>query len=591
LDGLEEICRSGAENVELAEVLGRKAELELDSVRRREILAELARLREVKLEDLDGAIAAWRTIVEQDPSDGDALAALTSLYERREEWEELLAVLDSQAQNVDDAADQVALKHRQGEVLVLLIKDTRRAIDVYRDILDMDPDDRRALAALEEIHTMREDWSSLQEILLWRLDRLEETARVPVFLRLGELCLERLDAMDEAVGYYHQVLAIDPSNFEALDLLKTTLRQAERWYDLVEALRKHAEILSSQGDTAGEVEMLAQVARVWNERLDNPDAAGEVLEEILERDPTNVVALAGLARIYEKTEQWDKCRDVLERAAAQGPEPKEAAELEFRMGRVEVNQSGDPEAAVVHYREALALDPTHQEAMDTLEELARKKKDWGTVADVLELKVQLPELAGAELVGVMQELGLLYVEKTQQADRGVELLEKAREMHPDNLEVTTALADAYYAADQLSRAEPLLQRLIELSGSRRRKEAAKYVHRLGAIAEKRGEIEAAREHYDKAYRMDSTNIPTLVALGQIYFQQQDWDSARRIYRSMLLQNLDESAGITKADVFFHLGQVHAALGEGAKAKSMFERGLEVDPAHAALTEALEALRG
>jgi hypothetical protein len=59
---------------------------------------------------------------------------------------------------------------------------------------------------------------------------------------------------------------------------------------------------------------------------------------------------------------------------------------------------------------------------------------------------------------------------------------------------------------------------------------------------------------------------------------------------MLLQNLDPSLGVTKADVYLQLGQIHAQLGEGPKAKGMYERGLELDPQHARLREALAQVK-
>jgi tetratricopeptide (TPR) repeat protein len=591
LEGLERIYRAGGESSQLARTLARKAEIELDGAKRRGVLVELARLRSDELEDREGAIESWRSVLDQDPSDPEALAALAPLYEGKEAWDELLDVLDRQAQAAEEVSEQLAIKHRIGELIVERLDDPARAVDVYRDILDRDPMDEGALGSLERIHTSREDWAALQEVLMWRLERLEGEERVPIFQQLATLSLERMESVDDAVSYYHQILSVSPSNEEALTNLEATLRRSERWYDLVEVLKRHAEVLAGRGDSAGEVEQLVTAARIWNDRIENPEAAGEVLEEILERDEENVTALAGLARIYESTEKWDKCREVLGRAALLNPGPKEAAELEFRLGRVGVAQGDDPEVAEQHYRAALEHDPGHREAIEALEEQYRGAERWEPLADILELKARLEGLEHRDQLAVLQELGRIYADRLGQAERGVAVLELARELEPDNAEVLATLADGYYSADRLDEAEPLIKRLIEVAGTRRRKELARYVHRLGAIAEKRGDSAAAREHYDKAYRMDSTNAPTLVALGRIYMQEQDWEAARRVFRSMLLQNLDQSTGITKADVFYNLGQVHAALDEAAKARSMFERALEADPEHQASREALEVLKG
>ena len=54
-----------------------------------------------------------------------------------------------------------------------------------------------------------------------------------------------------------------------------------------------------------------------------------------------------------------------------------------------------------------------------------------------------------------------------------------------------------------------------------------------------------------------------------------------------MQSFDEkAAGITKAEVYLALGNLHRDAGENVKARNMFERGLETDPKNEALKAAL-----
>ena len=59
---------------------------------------------------------------------------------------------------------------------------------------------------------------------------------------------------------------------------------------------------------------------------------------------------------------------------------------------------------------------------------------------------------------------------------------------------------------------------------------------------------------------------------------------------MLLANLDPSAGVSKADVYLHLGEIHERLGEAPKAAGMYERGLEIDGNDGRLKEALARVK-
>ncbi|MCK5798283.1 MAG: tetratricopeptide repeat protein, partial [Deltaproteobacteria bacterium] len=393
--------------------------------------------------------------------------------------------------------------------------------------------------------------------------------------------------VDGTVSYLQQILAEDPQHEGAFSRLGDVLRGQERWYDLIELLRKEAGLLLGEGAERAAVSKLLAVARVWTDQLDNPETGAEVLEEALQQDGDNVGALAELARLYEKTEDWDRCLEVLEKASALEPSTGDAAELEFRKGCVIAARGGELTSVEEHYVRALALVPDHVEAVVALEALARKAGRWEKVAELLEVRAGRAD--ADERLAIYRELGALYRDKLDQALRSVEIWERAREFAPQDISVLVPLAEAYAEADRLDQAEPILLALVEASGNRRSKELARYLHLLGVVSERRQDMDGAKEHYEKAYRIDSTNGPTLVALGRVYLAQNDWQAARRIYRSMLLQNPKEDWGITRAQIFGALGKVHAALGEIPKAKSMFERGLEIEPDSVDLRDALDLL--
>ncbi|MFH1132300.1 MAG: tetratricopeptide repeat protein, partial [Pseudomonadota bacterium] len=350
--------------------------------------------------------------------------------------------------------------------------------------------------------------------------------------------------------------------------------------------RSGAERSAGKEDHRGEIRQLVTIARVWSEKVQDADAAAEALEQVLGRDPENVMALTELARLYETTEQWDRCAEILEKAAALGPEPEEGAEIEFRLGRVKANQTGDEEAAALHYERALELKPSHDEAAKALQQFAKNAGSWDRVAELMETRARF--VSEKDQLKIFCELGRVYSDKLKQPNSSVETWERARVLDSDNVDILTPLAHAYLEADRLDDAEPLLEQLVEKAGRKRNKQVAVYQSQLGAIASKRGDAQKALNHYEQAHKIDSTNPDTLIALGRIYFDQQNWDSARRIYRSMLLQNI-EGGVLSKSEIFLNLGRVHAQMGEIAKAKNMFERGLEIDSDNAELKAELERM--
>lgn len=593
LGRLESIYRNLGEIEQLIKILETKAEFEYDLTKKKEILAEVADLAENALTDTAAAARAWKAISELDEADTKAQDALIRLYELAEQWEELIEILDRKARFAMEPSEGLALRHRIGELCRTQLDDAERAANAYRDALDLDTEDEVALNALEDLFATAEDWSSVQDILLRRLSAVDPgPKRVPTMEKLALLAEQRFENTDEATDYWHQILNFDPNYVAAFDQLERILGKDERWYDLVEVIKRHAEYFDTIGDREGEVGQLVRIARMWEEKLDSPENATEILETILERDPNNVSALTGLARLHERTKDWEKCREVLAQAAALNPSGNQAAELFFRMGRVET-ELGNPAEALEHYAKAVEWDPAHAEALLALETAAREQKNWTEVARLVHLKATGAKDTESQLE-FLCELGTLYAEKLDDAEGGLPFLEQAIELAPEDPKVLKPLADLYFAAGNLEKAEPMYNGLIETTAKARKrsKELAPYHFKLGAIAEARSDAEKAAAEYDKAYRIDTTYTPVVVAIGKLAMGQQDWEKARRIYRAMLLQNIDEAtAGITKGDVYYALGQIHEQLEETKKAVNMYERGLEIKPDHADLQAALARIKG
>jgi tetratricopeptide (TPR) repeat protein len=81
----------------------------------------------------------------------------------------------------------------------------------------------------------------------------------------------------------------------------------------------------------------------------------------------------------------------------------------------------------------------------------------------------------------------------------------------------------------------------------------------------------------------------MVGLGRLHIDRKEWEKARRVYRSLVLQNIDPSLGTSKADVYYWLGVIHVELGEKDKAKGMFQRAAEMEPDNATYKKALTGL--
>ncbi|HEX7842172.1 MAG TPA: tetratricopeptide repeat protein, partial [Kofleriaceae bacterium] len=125
-----------------------------------------------------------------------------------------------------------------------------------------------------------------------------------------------------------------------------------------------SELHATHGDASAEIAALARAADTWEAKLDNPDAAGEILEKILASEPGSVAALTRLSRIYERAGDWDRCKATLEQALALSPSGRDAADLFFRLGEVARIGDSDAETAIQDFQQALRHDPAHAQAIE-----------------------------------------------------------------------------------------------------------------------------------------------------------------------------------------------------------------------------------
>lgn len=588
LSSLQRIYRGHGDLRRLSEMLKRLAAVVESTDERHRYLKEVGELRE-QLGDVAGAAEVWRDVLELDESDRSAHQHLCNIYQSQGRWEELIEVLALAANHAADAAEEKQLRARIALTYADQLGDLEEAAAAWQKVLDVDPADLGALVSLEAIWVQRGEWDAVQEVLLRRLEVVSgDQERIAVLGRLYEVAVEHRESIDEGVQFLSQILEIDARHGLAFEHLSKLLRGAERWHELVDLYERMVEVYDD--DPSGRaIGLLAELADLWEGPLANPDAASEVLERVLEKQPGYVPALTRLARIYEAAADWERCAEVLERALALGPSGPDAADLHFRMGAVARAQSDDAPQALAHYGEALRFQPTHVPAMRAVAEIAREREDWPTLAEMLAREVQLTEDAD-HMVALAAEVADVYENRLGQLADAVPILEVAVRVAPSEPRILGPLADAYFNAGRVVEAAPMYESLAEeAKKSRRMKDLARYQQRIGGIFEAAGNLDKAKAAYKDAFRVDPTNLATMAGLGRLHIDAQEWEDARRIYRSMVLQNIDPSVGISKAEIYYNLGYIHVQLGEPRKAKNMFQRGLELEPDDARLRAGLESV--
>lgn len=583
-----ELLRTPGREADLVQELIAWASVEHDEYAKKDRLREAARLAESALGDAATAAQCFEEILDGDPSDVDSLDDLIRLRTNEARWSDVVPLLERRIDAEMDPSARLGFRRQLAEVFAGPLADAGRATTAFEAVLEEEPEDLDTIAALEQLYEQAESWEKLRELLDRRLDIAHtDEDRIAARVRLARLAEKAFGQRDVALSQLREILDIDPTNAEALDELERLLGLESNWDELAELLDRRASDAAAIGDVERQKTFLVRLAELHTTERSAADDALSVLERVLTLDPNNTDALRKRVDLHEAREDWSATVDALE-ALRPHLDLSEAVQVCHRIADIAEERLDDPARAAGSLRAAFDLQPSAT-TRELLKAHYEKHEDWRALAEILESELQ-SVTDPAEQVTALKRIASLYTENLDEAASGVPYLERAAELTPDDREVLLPLCDIYIAAGRQGDAVPVLEKIIASFGKRRSKELAQFHHRLGRALEGMGDTEGAMKHYDSAFKIDLTNVQILRDLGRLCHANADWPRAQKTFRALLLQKLTPDAGITKADVYFYLGDISHRMGDDRKAISMLERATTEDKGHPQATALLEQLK-
>jgi tetratricopeptide (TPR) repeat protein len=583
---LVDLLRQPGRERDLVAALMHWAEVDFDEEEKKSRLREAAALAESALGDGKLAITALEKILEADGADSGALAELCRLETAAGNHAKVAQLILRRIDVEMDPGARVGLRKELARAHEGLGQ-TKEAIEAWRGALDEEATDLESIEALESLYEKTRKWSELEELIQRRLDIAETPKdRIAARVRLARLADQQLGRRAEAIDQLREILGEDPGNPEAQDELERLYEADKKWPELVELLEGRA---SGTNDAAEERDILVRLAKVHAEQLNDADRAVEIYGRVLAKEPSNLEVLRALVELNTKRKDWAAAVDGLERIGnlQQGPE---AIATAFKMAEMAETSLQDPARAEQALRRAYGLDPGSKAARDALKAHYTKHKQSDRLAEMLVLD-EKDEEDPKKKIELLKKIAELYAKDMNNPGAAAPYLERASKLAPEDRDVLLPLCDLYIASGRQKEAVPVLEQIIASYGARRNKEVAIYHHRLGKAKESMGDVDGAMESYDAAFKVDLTNVRVLTDLGRLCVTRGDFDRAQKTFRALLLQKLGPNDGVTKADVYFYLGDISVKQGDPKKAISMIERALAEDSKHAQAAALMAQLKG
>ena len=160
---------------ELALVLANRLEFESDERARIELHRAIAELHRNFLDSRDVAKEHYRRILESDPNDLRAHAAVADIAWEQGNWQEAAEALMARARLEHDRAVLTTLCYRLGLLYADRLNDPGMALKVFQRALTYQPDDENTLIRLADLATQTGEW----KLALGACERLVKSEQDP----------------------------------------------------------------------------------------------------------------------------------------------------------------------------------------------------------------------------------------------------------------------------------------------------------------------------------------------------------------------------------------------------------------------------
>jgi len=567
---------------EFVQTLRERAKVEVDPEKKVGVLVQLADAYETQIGDAAQAAVYFEQALEEDERCGPALDALERLYRRLDAGDRLVQVLSKKAHAAEDGEQAVAYSLQVGELWEQRLGDNLRAIEAYREVLTVDPQNVFALDALERLYAGTQQREQQLEIIEHRLEVLDDDSkRIEEYFKMADMWENHFGKPERAVENLQKILLVDPSLEPVYRSLERLYTQAKQWEDLVESYRNHIDVATDQSER---VQLYFKMGQVYENEIRDIDRAIDSYDSVLTFDGQHVDSLWALSRLYEEIEDWDRAVDVMQRIV-DVVEGTQKVDLNYRLGRIFDEQMRMPEEAEVRLNEALALDPTHVACMTALINLYRNRGEPLKAAQLM-VRAEEHTTNTLEKTRLLSEAGRIYLYEIQDESNAMQLFARTVEIDPEHADAAEPLADIYWSQKNWEGLVPLLEMLVRKTERHPVREMHPFFFRLASACAQLGEDEKSLAYYKRAHEIDPTHLPTLMGRAELLFKRQQWDEAFKLYQTILVHHRDSQRDEDVVEIFWRIGNIKLQLGERSKAVNFFEKALELNPGHAPTLEAL-----
>jgi tetratricopeptide (TPR) repeat protein len=495
--------------------------------------------------------------------------------------EQLVALYEEVIEDLDDPVRLVELAERAAQWSLAILDDTDRAAELYRLVLDIEPEHERALDALETIARREDRPIDLEKVLTRKVDvAFDPDKRRQTLVELGQV-RKRIETFEEAIAAFQEALSLDEGDTEVMNELVGLYEITERYDDLVDILDQLAQ---HEEDPDKRKLFYVRIGQYERQFLDRPHEAIEAYQRVLDMAQDDMSVIRSLEELYEETEQWEKLREMVERQLSDPEALGEDELLRLYVQRAKVNyeQFNDVEAAIEDYQRAFELQDDSELVVEALDELYRAEQRWDDLVDLYTHQMQIAD-DEERLVDLHVKMANIHHEHLGNEQRAVELLDTVLDLRPHHLGALEVQEVIYAGRNDWEQVLDVIDRKIDAVDTESEK-IALLLEKASVCTNAVGDTDRAADAYLRILEIEPTHEEAIDKLEGLYRQTEAYGELYAIYEHEVAYADDQEE---KVDLLLDMAELaESRLGSAELRTEALESAYELRGADLSIVEPL-----
>lgn len=575
-----------------------------DASRHAERWFEIGSICQNELNDPAGALVAYSSVLELEPTHEQATQAL-------EELGDVALPLALRKKKV-----QVELRRATGERRVALLQSLadinqqmaqpHQAIEALQQLFEIPEGRELAVPSLIELLTQTEQWqqlADLEETLADSTDTNEQLNRLQRALQVAQTHLSDAPRVERLL---RRIVDLQPHASEAITQLTRLLRDEARFQDLglvlttqlqnhpqsyqpTELARMHRELVRLIYHVENDLERTAQLLRDAPKTNAAVDTATDATTDA---DPHAGHDALWLATIAAAASDHQRYIEQRKNHLAQLPKRLGALVLCHLAEHCDENISGKGRVLGL-YREARSLDPSNAVATEALRGLGRGVKTWREGSSLLPDTDEL-SLTNQQRAARLFDRAQALVNSDQA--QGIEWLERTVAVDPNHLQAWDALRgialknrDYSYAYTMTIEALGAYERTVSPTTHQDVTAFAQRLADAASLAILAEQPEQSQALAAAAYGMDPKVVTAALLVADGRFSRGEMQQAMELYERIVRGYGSDLPAHQHAQALHRIAQVQLDQGNREQAQQALKLAIELMPLHASALTLLAQL--